>query len=111
MRRATQKVGPSPVRGPRNWRRAAATQIQRVVHRRATSSKMHVPCMAGCRSLAVRLTRMADEFVVTCPFCGEQVEIYVEPDVRGSSSFRIAKSVAIPGAFRCLIKTKIESSM
>jgi hypothetical protein len=22
-------------------------------------------------------------FVVTCPYCGEQVEIYVEPDVRG----------------------------
>ena len=21
---------------------------------------------------------------MTCPFCGEQVEIYVEPDVRGS---------------------------
>ena len=27
---------------------------------------------------------MADEFLVTCPYCGEQVEIYVEPDVRGS---------------------------
>ncbi len=24
------------------------------------------------------------EFAVTCPFCGEQVEIYVEPDVTGS---------------------------
>ena len=28
--------------------------------------------------------RMPDEFLVTCPFCGEQVEIYVEPDVHGS---------------------------
>jgi hypothetical protein len=27
---------------------------------------------------------MDDEFFVTCPYCGEQVEIYVEPDVRGS---------------------------
>lgn len=27
---------------------------------------------------------MGDEFLVTCPFCGEQVEIYVEPDVDGS---------------------------
>ena len=27
---------------------------------------------------------MADEFVVTCPFCGELVEIYVEPDVVGT---------------------------
>jgi hypothetical protein len=25
-----------------------------------------------------------DDFVVTCPFCGELVEIYVEPDVKGS---------------------------
>ena len=25
-----------------------------------------------------------DEFVVTCPYCGEAIEIYVEPDVRGS---------------------------
>ena len=27
---------------------------------------------------------MSDVFPVTCPFCGEQVEIYVESDVRGS---------------------------
>jgi hypothetical protein len=26
---------------------------------------------------------MPDEFVVTCPYCGEEVAIYVEPDVRG----------------------------
>jgi hypothetical protein len=25
-----------------------------------------------------------EEFVVECPYCGEQVDIYVEPDVRGS---------------------------
>jgi hypothetical protein len=25
-----------------------------------------------------------DVFRVTCPYCGEEVEIYVEPDVRGS---------------------------
>jgi hypothetical protein len=25
-----------------------------------------------------------DEFLVTCPYCGEQIEIYIEPDVRGS---------------------------
>jgi len=23
-------------------------------------------------------------FLVVCPYCGEQVEIYVEPDVKGS---------------------------
>ena len=24
------------------------------------------------------------QFVVVCPYCGEQIEIYVEPDVKGS---------------------------
>ena len=27
---------------------------------------------------------MDDRFLVTCPYCGEQLEIYVEPEVRGS---------------------------
>jgi hypothetical protein len=27
---------------------------------------------------------MDDQFLVTCPYCGEQVEIYVEPDTRGT---------------------------
>ena len=27
---------------------------------------------------------MDTEFTVTCPYCGEDVEIYVEPDVRGT---------------------------
>ena len=27
---------------------------------------------------------MDDSFVVTCPYCGEAVEIYLEPDVTGS---------------------------
>lgn len=27
---------------------------------------------------------MSDQFTVTCPYCGEEVEIYVEPDVRGT---------------------------
>ena len=26
---------------------------------------------------------MDDQFVVTCPYCGEECEIYVEPDVTG----------------------------
>jgi len=25
-----------------------------------------------------------DVFPVTCPYCGEEVEIYLEPDVRGT---------------------------
>lgn len=27
---------------------------------------------------------MDDQFPVTCPYCGEDLEIYVEPDVRGT---------------------------
>ena len=27
---------------------------------------------------------MDGQFFVTCPYCGEQVEIYVEPEVTGS---------------------------
>lgn len=27
---------------------------------------------------------MDDTFIVTCPYCGEDVEIYVEADVRGT---------------------------
>jgi hypothetical protein len=27
---------------------------------------------------------MDDEFEVTCPYCGEVLTIYVEPDVRGT---------------------------
>ncbi len=27
---------------------------------------------------------MADSFLVTCPYCGEEVEIYLESDVKGS---------------------------
>jgi hypothetical protein len=25
-----------------------------------------------------------EEFTVTCPYCGEELEIYIEPDVKGS---------------------------
>jgi len=27
---------------------------------------------------------MDDQFFVTCPYCGEEVEVYLEPDVRGA---------------------------
>ena len=27
---------------------------------------------------------MPPDFLVTCPYCGEEVEIFVEPDVHGS---------------------------
>ena len=26
---------------------------------------------------------MSDQFIVTCPYCGEEVEIFVEPDEGG----------------------------
>ncbi len=27
---------------------------------------------------------MDDRFLVTCPYCAEMIEVYVEPDMRGS---------------------------
>lgn len=27
---------------------------------------------------------MEETFLVTCPYCGENVELYVEPEMRGS---------------------------
>jgi hypothetical protein len=27
---------------------------------------------------------MPDEFLVVCPYCGEQIEIFVESDLKGS---------------------------
>jgi hypothetical protein len=27
---------------------------------------------------------MDDTFPVTCPYCGEEIELYIEPDVRGT---------------------------
>lgn len=30
------------------------------------------------------MTDAGDSFSIVCPYCGEAVEIYVEPDVRGT---------------------------
>jgi len=48
--------------------------------------KKRAPQPPSPRGLApgVVLGGMRDEFPVTCPFCGEQVEIYIEPDARGT---------------------------
>jgi hypothetical protein len=27
---------------------------------------------------------VTDTFLVECPYCGEEVEVYLEPDIRGS---------------------------
>ena len=27
---------------------------------------------------------MDNQFFVTCPYCGESIELYIEPDMRGS---------------------------
>ena len=52
---------------------------------------------------------MPDGFLVTCPFCGEQLEIYVGPDVTGSfvqdcevccNPWRITDDERDGGAFR-----------
>jgi hypothetical protein len=26
---------------------------------------------------------VSDSFLVTCPYCGEEIELYLEPDVQG----------------------------
>jgi len=26
---------------------------------------------------------MSDSFLVSCPYCGEEIELYLEPDTRG----------------------------
>jgi hypothetical protein len=26
---------------------------------------------------------MSDSFVVACPYCGEEIELYLEPEIRG----------------------------
>jgi hypothetical protein len=28
--------------------------------------------------------RMEEQFVVTCPYCGQDVEIYIEADIKGT---------------------------
>jgi hypothetical protein len=53
---------------------------------------------------------VSDEFLVTCPYCGEQVEIYVEPDVNGTF-VQDCEVAAIHGASRCLVEMKIGLSM
>jgi hypothetical protein len=30
------------------------------------------------------ISLVKDEFTVQCPYCGEELSIYIEPDVRGS---------------------------
>ena len=27
---------------------------------------------------------MTEQFTITCPYCGEEIEIYLEPDVHGA---------------------------
>jgi hypothetical protein len=38
------------------------------------------------RAAAARgsIVGMPDDFLITCPFCGEQVQIYIEADVTGA---------------------------
>ena len=32
----------------------------------------------------LKQSTMDDSFVVSCPYCGEEIELYLEPDIRGS---------------------------
>src|SRR5712671_4989000 len=48
-----------------------------------------MPCLRPTTPSGRRLSlswrsSMPDEFTVTCPYCGEHVEIFIEEDVRGS---------------------------
>ena len=38
-------------------------------------------CPYNCRA---DLDDVPDEFLIACPYCGEEVEIYVEPDMAGT---------------------------
>jgi hypothetical protein len=38
----------------------------------------------GGAAIGRRGVTVDDSFLVTCPYCGEEVEIYLEPDVKGS---------------------------
>ncbi len=49
--------------------------------RAATSRRARA---AGASSLSATLARVSDNFLVTCPYCGEEMEIFVEPDVHGT---------------------------
>jgi prolyl-tRNA synthetase len=40
--------------------------------------------LAAARKGRREVQAVADEFFVTCPYCGEEMEIYVEPDVTGT---------------------------
>jgi hypothetical protein len=43
-----------------------------------------LPARAEIAEMVKYAAYMDDQFVVVCPYCGEDVEIYVEPDIRGS---------------------------
>ena len=37
-----------------------------------------------CASRYTRPMGSSEEFLVTCPYCGEEVEIYLEPEILGT---------------------------
>ena len=67
-------------------RRPENRSVVRVVWRRSIQKANPINSPKGNRVVALRYYRIVvpDEILVICPYCGEQVEIYVEPDVRGS---------------------------
>ena len=40
--------------------------------------------MAGNRAMLDPFISIPDQFSIVCPYCGESVEVYLEPDVEGS---------------------------
>jgi len=95
--RARASVAIAPEKSPSVYRfgsRASFSRLPASEHLQATEQYVVSPnrvdrdtrALHGClaRIIAVGSPQVSDEFLVTCPFCGEQLEIYVEPDVNGS---------------------------
>ena len=40
--------------------------------------------MVGNRSMPDPFISIPDQFNIVCPYCGESVEVYLEPDVEGN---------------------------
>ena len=40
--------------------------------------------MVGNRSMPDPFISITDQFIIVCPYCGESVEVYLEPDVEGN---------------------------
>ena len=69
------------MRGP--W--VSSRPHERAANARDRNDTSSAACPGGLRYCTLAIEPgMEDLFLVMCPYCGQQVEIYLEPDVRGS---------------------------